>query len=273
MNCSTYADSFCSRCPADQYSLLGSAVCTQCSTSGCQIGFYRQSCSAESDSMCIPCTIKPTEAFFVSSAGYNQDSCSWKCPAGMYRQFSACIGCSAGTFSTVVGAEYVSCEQCNAGKYSSADRSSACVSCSAGKFSSTVGLSSSEANDGSFCSSCQPGKYSTNLGADSSIVYSTHVTQDRTRHRAFPAVQLRLTCDQICTGSESLHVKYGTKEKKINGIMISASAVDQGCLCGPETPIRAWEGSGVAEISAIQGVAPPAAGLPRMLQTCQGSKL
>ena len=48
------------------------------------------------------------------------------------------------------------------------------------------------------------------------IVY-THVTQDRTRHPGFPAVQLRLTPDQICTGSESLHVKYGAKEKKRNG--------------------------------------------------------
>ena len=50
-------------------------------------------------------------------------------------------------------------------------------------------------------------------------VQSTHVTQDRTRHPGFPAVhwQLRLTCDQICTGSESLHVKYGAKEKKGNG--------------------------------------------------------
>ena len=26
--------------------------------------------------------------------------------------------------------------------------------------------------------------------------------------------KLRLTCDQTCTGSESLHVKYGAKEKK-----------------------------------------------------------
>ena len=31
------------------------------------------------------------------------------------------------------------------------------------------------------------------------------------RHRpGYPAVQLRLTFDQIRTGSESLHVKYGT---------------------------------------------------------------
>ena len=40
---------------------------------------------------------------------------------------------------------------------------------------------------------------------------------------------------------------------------ISASAVAQGCLGGPETPIRAKKGSGLAEISAIQGVTPPEA--------------
>ena len=49
------------------------------------------------------------------------------------------------------------------------------------------------------------------------VIGDTHVTQDRTRHPWFLAVQLRLTCDQICTGSESLHVKYGAKEKKRNG--------------------------------------------------------
>ena len=47
-----------------------------------------------------------------------------------------------------------------------------------------------------------------------SLLLSTHVTQHRTRHPGFPAVQLRLTCDQICAGSESLHVKYGAKEKR-----------------------------------------------------------
>ena len=36
-------------------------------------------------------------------------------------------------------------------------------------------------------------------------------------------------------------------------------AVDEGCQGGPETPIRAGKGSGIAEISAIQGVAPPEA--------------
>ena len=39
------------------------------------------------------------------------------------------------------------------------------------------------------------------------ILKSTHVTQHRKRHPGYPAVQLRLTCDQIRTGSESLHVK------------------------------------------------------------------
>ena len=45
----------------------------------------------------------------------------------------------------------------------------------------------------------------------------------------------------------------------LSGGAISASAVDQGYLGGPETPIRAGKGSGLAEISAIQGVAPPEA--------------
>ena len=45
----------------------------------------------------------------------------------------------------------------------------------------------------------------------------------------------------------------------LSGGAISASAVAQGYLVGPETPIRAGEGSGLAEISAIQGVAPPEA--------------
>ena len=41
--------------------------------------------------------------------------------------------------------------------------------------------------------------------------------------------------------------------------MISALAVDQVYLGGPETRIRARKGSGLAEISAMQGVAPPEA--------------
>ena len=40
---------------------------------------------------------------------------------------------------------------------------------------------------------------------------------------------------------------------------IWALAVDQVYLGGPETPIRARKGSGLAEISAMQGVAPPEA--------------
>ena len=43
------------------------------------------------------------------------------------------------------------------------------------------------------------------------------------------------------------------------GGAISALTVDQVYLGGPETPIRARKGSGLAEISAMQGVAPPEA--------------
>ena len=43
------------------------------------------------------------------------------------------------------------------------------------------------------------------------------------------------------------------------GGAISAFAVDQVYLVGPETRIRAGKGSGIAEISVMQGVAPPEA--------------
>ena len=43
---------------------------------------------------------------------------------------------------------------------------------------------------------------------------STNVTQHRTGRPGYPAVQLRFRCDQIRTGSESVHVKYGAKEKR-----------------------------------------------------------
>ena len=43
---------------------------------------------------------------------------------------------------------------------------------------------------------------------------ATDGTQNRTGHPGYPAVHLRLTCDQIRTVSESLHVKYCAKEKK-----------------------------------------------------------
>ena len=52
------------------------------------------------------------------------------------------------------------------------------------------------------------------------IMQATYGTQNRISHPGYPAVQLRLTCDQmiqIRTGSESFHVKYCAKEKKRNG--------------------------------------------------------
>ena len=45
----------------------------------------------------------------------------------------------------------------------------------------------------------------------------------------------------------------------LHGRVISALAVEQVYLGGHETPIRARKGSGLAEISAMQGVSPPEA--------------
>ena len=53
----------------------------------------------------------------------------------------------------------------------------------------------------------------------------THMTQDRTRHPGYPAVQLRLTCDQNRIGSVSKHVKYFAKEKREMEIIGTISTI------------------------------------------------
>ena len=71
---------------------------------------------------------------------------------------------------------------------------------------------------------------------------------------------------RICARRELVDAKISTEINaplqqqrrprfKIGSGVISASAVDQVYLGGPETRIRARKGSGLAEISAIQGVA------------------
>ena len=60
---------------------------------------------------------------------------------------------------------------------------------------------------------------------------------------------------RACSAEQDAHI--GNRLLRLEWRSDSASAVAQGYLGGPETPIRAGEGSGLAEISAIQGVAPP----------------
>ena len=62
----------------------------------------------------------------------------------------------------------------------------------------------------------------------------------------------------MCPSSSRPRFKIG--RLGLRGGANLALAFDQGCLGGPETPIHARKGSGLAEISAMQGVAPPEAG-------------
>jgi hypothetical protein len=108
------------------------------------------------------------------------------CPAGTFANVtgsSACTACSAGTYSTTVGAYSKStcqdcatgtysdaigassrdtCTSCAAGTYSTAPASTTCTPCAAGTFSTAVGASSSIT-----CLDCQYGRYS-DPGATSS---------------------------------------------------------------------------------------------------------
>ena len=61
----------------------------------------------------------------------------------------------------------------------------------------------------------------------------------------------------MCPSSSRPRFKIG--RLGLRGGANLALAFDQGCLGGPETPIHARKGSGLAEISAMQGVAPPEA--------------
>ena len=47
-----------------------------------------------------------------------------------------------------------------------------------------------------------------------SIGINVYVSEHRTGHPGYPALQLLLTCDEIRTKSELLNVKYSTKGKK-----------------------------------------------------------
>ena len=69
--------------------------CRECNTSQCQIGQYRGQCQPFSDSICVLCTNKPAEAFYLSAGSpYNENNCLWSCLAGYYRSDDNCIPCN-----------------------------------------------------------------------------------------------------------------------------------------------------------------------------------
>jgi len=81
---SSDAASHCVDCPAGKYSSTSgghiSTICTRCNVSFCNLGEYREGCSAGSirDATCLVCTHKKDHAHFVAHGGYN-DECLEEC--------------------------------------------------------------------------------------------------------------------------------------------------------------------------------------------------
>ena len=84
-------------CPwvcADLY-YKSNSVCLPCSTTQCNIGFYRNKCSASADGLCTLCTNLPDNALFVTAGSpFSADDCGWACNTGFYRDYSGhCSAC------------------------------------------------------------------------------------------------------------------------------------------------------------------------------------
>ncbi|EKX32826.1 hypothetical protein GUITHDRAFT_148345 [Guillardia theta CCMP2712] len=84
----------CQPCPPASFkSAPGTANCSACSTSPCDVGQYRQACNSTRDGECGECTNKMAgETVYVGSGyPYDQNACAWDCKAGyMLRMDESC---------------------------------------------------------------------------------------------------------------------------------------------------------------------------------------
>jgi len=141
----------CETCPAGTWSEVGSPTC--------------QICPANSNSEAGSALLTNCKCN-AGASGQDGSTCVL-CPAGMFKTSTgsaACSDCSAGKYSTTLGATVASaCIECGAGKYlttTGAAAETACVACGAGKYSSTLGAVAE-----STCVSCLPSTYSATVGA------------------------------------------------------------------------------------------------------------
>ena len=92
----------------------------------------------------------------------------------------------------------------------------------------------------------------------SHVSYQTRIFHTYTRNRAERGlVDAKISTEINVPLQQQRRPRFKIGRLDLRGGANLAVAVDQGCLRGPETPIRARKGSRITEISAIQGVAPP----------------
>eukprot|EP00698_Gefionella_okellyi_P007559 TRINITY_DN1855_c0_g1_i3.p1 TRINITY_DN1855_c0_g1~~TRINITY_DN1855_c0_g1_i3.p1 ORF type:complete len:3930 (+),score=866.22 TRINITY_DN1855_c0_g1_i3:1305-13094(+) len=125
-------------------------------SSSCATGHY----SSTGQAPCQPC---PAGTFAMVEGLTSCTNCSagtWSSALGA-TVATECTSCAEGQFSTATGATDIStCQWCAAGKWNDQAGSSSCENCAAGTWSNVTGLT--QASD---CSSCPAGTYSSALGA------------------------------------------------------------------------------------------------------------
>ena len=159
VNCTSSHDALCTNCQEGvQYAVannINGFDCHDCRVISCdQNGTYAELCSAVQDSKCSPCTLGPTNSYYVSPGFLASDSCLWQCNDGYQKSLSACLACPPGKY---LQQGYNECTLCPAGTYSAnlaASSSLVCTLCGAGKFSSQAGATSQI-----ICKNCQVGFY------------------------------------------------------------------------------------------------------------------
>jgi len=184
--------SVCATCAIGSYSLAGASTCTLCPGSTYSLGAGLSSCTD-----CLPgqysgvgalaCTDCPQGRYGPLGVPLVDLASCPLCPAGTWgnaARITACVNCTAGYYSTAVGATASGvCTACAAGMYSpdaGASTAAACVNCPSGSFATLPGTSSctlclvgfygtgaGKLDAASGCSACPPGTFGPSAGAGS----------------------------------------------------------------------------------------------------------
>ena len=190
------SESTCSACLAHEYSNVGSASCTSCTTeeatcaaNGGQhlIGYYLTGCGGATAGTCAHCGNCESNQFKANCGPNDSGSCTecaqgtyssgihtscWDCELGKYRTSSQdeCTWCPSGKFASATPIGQSGCQSCASGKWSTANRQACAWPCELGEYMvSGNGWYNCEACGGGYygtdgivskskCTSCQSGK-------------------------------------------------------------------------------------------------------------------
>jgi len=254
---------FCQMCPLNSNSIAGSSSINQCLCNPGSFGVPGQSCQAclegtyklpsqPSSGLCTKCPLNSMSA--QGSTQFCRCNNGWaaevpgqeckQCPIGTYSRDnmgSHCEECVAGKFSSALGSwSSTACLSCSIGKYSLKSGAGNCVGCSAGTYTEVVGSSTClncmsqtyssvvASSSRHYCLNCPVGTYST-PGSTSSVdcktltpqaVVPTLSTTTRTTIQQTTS-SLKSTPTPVPSYNDESYIKPPRPAKKIYEILFS----------------------------------------------------